>query len=486
VTVHRPPDQDILVIGASGDLARRKLIPSLYDLSAQRLLPTHGRIVGLARTPWSDATFREEARAAVTEHSRTGFDEHAWARFARRLRYVTAADGELTPLRELFTLPRRLAYLAVPSSAVPGLVEGLFRAGLAEGTSVVVEKPFGHDRVSARALDEALHRAFPEERIFRIDHYLGKETVQDLLVFRFGNAIFERLWNRDCVDCVQITMAECLGVEQRGAFYEETGAVRDIVQNHLLQLLALVAMEPPASFEAEAVRHEKVKALRAVAPADPRRAVLGQYTAGSVDGRQVPGYREEPGVDPQSTTETYAALRLHVDTWRWSGVPFLLRTGKRLARRDTRVVLFFREAPLHLFHGSGGGRLESNRLTLRIQPDGGISLDFLVKRPGPTLTAYPVRMDYGFSSSFPELPAEAYERLLHDALVGDHTLFIREEEVDASWRIVEPLLTAPPPVVPYAAGSWGPAEADRLAHPWRWDPGDPERALTKRIRLRVA
>jgi glucose-6-phosphate 1-dehydrogenase len=486
MTAQRPSDQDILIIGASGDLARRKLLPSLYDLCAQGLLPTRGSIVGTARTPWTEETFRCEARAAVAAHSRTGIDEDTWRRFAARLRYVTAGDGELTALRGLLTLPRRLAYLAVPSSAVPGLVEGLRQNDLVEGTSLVVEKPFGRDRASARLLDEALHRAVPEERIFRIDHYLGKETVQDLFVFRFGNAIFERLWNRDCVDCVQITVAESLGVEQRGAFYEETGAIRDIVQNHLLQLLALVAMEPPISFEPEAVRHEKVKVLRAVHPVDPAQVVRGQYTARCIDGQQVPGYREEPGVSPESTTETYAALRCEVDTWRWSGVPFLLRTGKRLARRDTRVVLIFREAPLRLFEGAGGERPEPNRLTLRIQPNDGISVDFLVKHPGPELIAHPVRMDFGFASSFPAAPAEAYERLLHDALMGDHTLFIRSDEVDASWAVVDPVLASPPPVTFYEAGSWGPAEADRLVAPWRWDPGDVDRDRVARAHLRVA
>ncbi|HEY6377875.1 MAG TPA: glucose-6-phosphate dehydrogenase [Candidatus Dormibacteraeota bacterium] len=476
MTLRAPADQDLVVVGASGDLAARKLLPALYNLSVEGLLPAHGKVVGFATADWDDAAFRNHAREAVRQHSRTGLDDRAFDVFAERLRYVATGAG-LAALKPALGNERRLVYLAVPASAFTTLITGMGSAGLAAGTSVIIEKPFGRDLASARALNVALHEHFPEPRIFRIDHYLGKETVQNLLVFRFGNSVFERIWNRDCVEQVEITVAEELGVEQRGAFYEETGAIRDIVQNHLFQLLSILAMEPPISFEAEALRDEKVKLLRAVRTLEPHEVIRGQYVAGVVDGQPVPGYTDEPGVAKRSTTETFAALCVHIDNWRWAGVPFLLRTGKRMARRETAVILTFRSVPLHLFEGTDA-RPAHNRLRIRVQPDEGIDLDFEAKRPGPALVTGPVRMDFSYGESFKTSPPEAYERLLHDALLGDHTLFIREDEVERGWAIVEAVLEHPGAVHPYPAGSWGPKEVDTLARRAGWHEFEPELAQT--------
>ena len=457
------------MVGATGDLAARKLLPALYNLHQEELLPEGCDIIGVAPMDWSQEQFRDHAQTAIRDHSRTGISPRVFAAFARRLRFVPIGpDGDLSPLREAASRPERLVYLAVPASAFTSLAGGLAAAGLAGGTRLVIEKPFGHDTATATALNAALHRVLPEERIFRIDHYLGKETVQNLLVFRFGNSVFERVWNRDCVARVEITVAESLGVEERGAFYEETGAIRDIVQNHMFQLLAVTAMEPPNSFAAEAIRNEKVKVLDALHPVDPIDTVRGQYSAGRIDGEPVPGYRQEPGVAADSEAETFAAMRVQIDSWRWAGVPFFLRTGKRMPVRDTRVVLTFRDAPLHLFRGIGLHQIDTNRLVVRVQPDEGISVTFAAKRPGPELTTQPVEMDFRYQGSFKASPPEAYERLLHDALCADHTLFIREDEVERGWQVVQPVLDNPPPVEMYAAGTWGPASADRLPRPGHW------------------
>ena len=464
MTLRRAAPQDIVVVGASGDLAARKLLPALYNLEAEKLLPEHGSVIGYATQDWSADDFREHARTAIGEHSRTGLDEDAFARFASRLDYIGSSSG-MDRLAKRLTEESCIVYLAVPASAFIPLIGDLDHSGIAPRASVIIEKPFGHDLESARELNQALHAVLPEERIFRIDHYMGKETVQNMLVFRFGNAVFERVWNRDCITQVEIGVAESLGVEQRGAFYEETGAIRDIVQNHLFQVLSIVAMEPPVSFDAEALRNEKVKVLDAVHPLDPAQVVRGQYAAGTIDGAAVPGYREEPGVAKDSTTETYAALRLDIDSWRWAGVPFLLRTGKRLHSRETRVTIAFKDVPFHLFSlvsGSGDHPVHSNHLVIRIQPDEGIAFSFIAKHPGPEVRTQKVRMDFEYGSSFRVSPPEAYERLLHDALVRDHTLFIREDEVERGWAIVDPVLRNPGPVHPYPAGSWGPAEADRV------------------------
>jgi glucose-6-phosphate 1-dehydrogenase len=464
----RPPDrQDIVVVGASGDLAARKLLPALYNLEAEGLLPEHGAVVGYAVADWDDDGFREHAHLAVRQFSRTGIDEAVFSRFAQRLRFVSTTAG-LAALRTVLQCERRLVYLAVPPSAFVDLIDGFGAAGLAEGTRLIIEKPFGHDLASATALNAALHAVLPEDRIFRIDHYLGKETVQNLLVFRFGNSVWERLWNRDCIRQVEITVAESLGVENRGAFYEETGAIRDIVQNHMFQLLTVTALEPPTSFDAEALRNEKVKVLRAVHPLDPAQVVRGQYAAGTVEGQTVRGYRDEPGVKPDSQTETFAAMRLHIDSWRWSGVPFVLRTGKRMHHRETIIAITFHHAPLHLFKEVGVGEFDTNRMIIRVQPDEGIGLSFIAKQPGPTLDTQRVRMDFSYGTSFKTSPPEAYERLLHDAFDDDHTLFIREDEVERGWAIVEPVIDHPGPVAFYPAGSSGPAEADAIASPGHW------------------
>jgi glucose-6-phosphate 1-dehydrogenase len=468
--LHAPPDQDIVIVGATGDLAQRKLIPALYNLHRQKLLPAKGEIIGAAPFDWNDQRFRDLAESAVKQFSRTPLQKTIFAAFAKRLKFVplTASD-DLSPIREASTLDTRIAYLAVPPSAFTPLIEGIKTAGLADGTSIIIEKPFGHDLESAMELNKTLHDVVPEPRIFRIDHYMGKETVQNLLVFRFGNSLFERVWNREAISRVEITVAESIGVEARGKLYEEIGAIRDIVQNHMFQVLSLVAMDPPLSFDAEAIRNEKVKVLESIQPIHPHDVVRGQYTGGTIDGEKVVGYRAEEGVSPKSTTETYAALRLHLESWRWSGVPFLLRTGKRLGKRDTRVVITFHDVPLHLFKTAGVHALNRNRLVVRIQPDEGIALSFVAKQPGPDVTAQSVDMNFNYGDSFKTSPPEAYERLLHDALNGDHTLFIREDEVEWGWRAVEPVIEAPPPITFYPAGSWGPEEAARIAHPAEWD-----------------
>ena len=472
MTLRRPADQDIVVVGATGDLAARKLLPALYNLDIEGLLPERGDVIGVAPMDWDDERFRSHAEEAIRSFSRSRLEPRRFAAFAARLRFVPIGpDGDLAPLRAAAGRPERLLYLAVPASAFTSLARALGAAGLAVGTKLVIEKPFGHDVDSATRLNADLHEILPEERIYRIDHYLGKETVQNLLVFRFGNSVFERVWNRDAISRVEITVAESLGVEHRGAFYEETGAIRDIVQNHMFQLLAVTAMEPPISFAAEAIRNEKVKVLDALHPVIPGDVVRGQYAAGSVDGEAVPGYRDEEGVDPASGVETFAALRLQIDSWRWAGVPFLLRTGKRLAVRDTRMVLSFREAPLHLFRAVGLRALDSNRLVIRVQPDEGISITFVAKRPGPEVTTQPVEMDFSYEGSFKASTPEAYERLLHDALSADHTLFIREDEVERGWQVVQPVLDQPPPIRMYPAGSWGPAAAGRIARPGHWHDG---------------
>ena len=470
-----PPDQDIVVVGATGDLAHRKLLPALYNLCMRDLLPAQGAIIGGAPFDWSDAKFRDFARDAVTNFSRTGIDNAAFDKFAERLRFAPLMKGDdLSPLRPHLTQHDRIVYLAVPPSAFETLISGIGAAGLAETTRIIIEKPFGHDLQSARELNALLHRIVPEQRIYRIDHYLGKETVQNLMVLRFGNAVFSRLWGREAIERVEITVAEEVGVENRGPLYEQIGALRDIVQNHMFQVLALTTMDGPNSFEADALRNEKVKVLNSIVPIDPRHVVRGQYAAGEIDGKLVHGYREEPGVAPGSNTETFVALRLELESWRFSGVPFFLRTGKRLPARDTRIVIVFRDVPLHLFRHVGVHHLDSDRLVVRIQPDEGITLRFVAKKPGPDVEPQPVNMDFSYDTSFRVSPPEAYERLLHDALIGDHTLFIREDEVEAGWTAVARVLANPPPVHLYGAGTWGPAEADSIPRPWHWHNPEPE------------
>jgi glucose-6-phosphate 1-dehydrogenase len=475
----------VAIFGASGDLTRRKLVPALYALAVEERLPPGLAVLGVARRPLSDEAFRREMREAVALHGQTGPpDQTRWAAFAERLFYhrldftdTAAYAGLAARLGELDaragTRGNGLFYLATPPSAYPVIVTRLGGAGLARGAGyrrVVIEKPFGRDLASARALNAAVAAAFPESQVYRIDHYLGKETVQNILVLRFANAIFEPVWNRAHVDHVQITVAEALGVEERGAYYEEAGALRDMIQNHLLQLLCLVAMEPPATFDADAVRDEKTKVLRAIVPIRldevERVAVRGQYAPGTVLGQPVHGYREEPGVAPDSATETFAALRLELANWRWAGVPFYLRSGKRLPKRVTEIAIQFRRPP-HLLFGADASGLLPNALVLRIQPDEGVAFRFGAKLPVQDFRIRPVTMDFRYGRSFGVSPPEAYERLLLDALRGDATLFAREDWVVAAWAILAPIQAAweaePAAKLPiHEAGSWGPAEADEL------------------------
>ena len=468
MSLGKPADQDIIIIGATGDLARKKLLPALYDLHVGGLLPAGGKIIGYARSFLDDDEFRERAKDGVREFARTTFDEKVWAAFAERLAFVCANPGGFPELRERCEQSARLVYLAIPPSTFPTTIQELRDHGMVDGSRLVVEKPFGRDLTSARELDAALCNVFDESQIFRIDHYLGKETVQNILVFRFGNSLFERVWNRDAIDHIQITVAESLGVEGRGGFYEEVGALRDIIQNHVFQVLSLLTMEPPSSFDPEAIRDEKAKLFHAMQPLDPADVVRGQYSSGRVDGENVAGYREEAGVDRSSATETFVALRLSIDNWRWAGVPVFLRTGKRLPKRATEVLVSFRDIPVRFFEGIGIDRLPPNHLTISIQPDEEITFVFLAKIPGPDIQVKPVAMNFSYGESFMAQPAQAYERLLHEAMDGDHTLFARRDGVERAWTVVQPVLDAMPPICSYPAGSWGPVEADWLIGPRRW------------------
>ena len=467
----RPPaPQAIVVFGASGDLARKKILPALYNIARNGLLPNKRRIIGFARTEWSDEEFVAEARASIEGSPRSGFDEETWKRFAPALTYVAGSFDDPAAMERLAERLEeadsrhgceqgRLYYLAVPPPAFSVVVQGLGKLGANTPHSrIVVEKPFGHSLESSRELTREINEYFDESQLFRIDHYLGKETVQNLTVFRFANSIWERVWNRDAIDHVQLTVAEEFGVEGRAGYYDEAGAIRDLLQNHMLQVLTYVTMEPPRSLEAEAFRDEKVKLLRTIRPIDPADVVRAQYT----------GYRDEEGVDPESTTETFVAARLWIDNWRWEDVPFFLRHGKKLPKRFSELTVAFRRAPDYLFQDEGIEHLPANHLTVRIQPDEGISLAFQAKDPGPGYALHTVRMDFDYDRSFDEPIAGGYERLLHDAMLGDHTLFTRADDVERSWEIVTPPLEQPAPLLHYEPGTWGPAEADALIAPRRW------------------
>jgi glucose-6-phosphate 1-dehydrogenase len=479
----------LVIFGASGDLTKRKLFPAVYNLALSRLLPGGFAAVGVARRPLPN--FVADMRENVAKFSRRKpVDEATWNELAKGVSYVqgefddAATYGklkeELTRLdKERGTRQNRVFYLAVAPDQVPAIVRGLSQSGLVVAPSherdapyqhVVVEKPFGEDLQSARALNRELRQHLDERQIYRIDHYLGKETVQNLLVFRYGNTIFEPLWSQHYVDHVQITVAEDIGVEGRGKFYEKVGITRDIVQNHALQVLTLVAMEPPSSWDADAVRDEKVKVLRTLRPIRGeevlKRTVRGQYVAGTVRGDRVPGYREEPDVPADSKTETYVAMNLQLDSWRWGGVPFYLRSGKRLAKRLAEVALHFKPLPHGLFRGAPGATDEPNALIVRIQPDEGISLRFSTKVPGGGISVRDVAMDFRYGTAFGSSTPEAYERLILDAMRGDATLFTRADEVEAQWAFIDDILAGwrdhDAPVAPYEAGSWGPLEADAL------------------------
>lgn len=487
----------IVIFGASGDLTARKLIPALYHLHEEGLMPDEFRIVGFARREKTDASWREELREALEKFSRARtVDPAHWAAFAVNIHYC---QGNIDDADSFERLKARIAgfgggavsrnllfYLAIsPSHFGPAVGQlhhsGLLRRDDPDGWQrVVVEKPFGHDLASARELNHELTKYAHEDQVYRIDHYLGKETVQNLLTFRFSNAIFERLWSRDCVEHVQITVSENLGIGGRGGYYEEAGALRDMVQNHLLQVMSLIAMEPPVSLDSEPIRNEKVKLLESIRPILPgqvsSQVVRGQYQAGTLRGQPQPAYRDEPIVNPESNVETYTALKLHVDNWRWAGVPFYLRTGKCLPMSASEVRVQFRPTPNVLFAARCGPKLDANSITLRLQPNEGITLRFNGKVPGASMQIRPVRMHFGYDAEFGAYTPEAYERLLLDALSGDATLFLRRDEVEAAWTFVDQIrlgwkdktLTAEES---YEAGTWGPKAADdllaRAGHAWR-------------------
>jgi glucose-6-phosphate 1-dehydrogenase len=483
---YRQADPALMVIfGATGDLSQRKLLPAIYNLARNRLLPPGFALLGAALDDISEDEFRSRAAASVREHSRTQpVDEATLESFLRDLSYqpidFTKAEGfqrlgeSLTELdQQRQTGGNVVFYCATPPPTYPLIANQLREAGLNRGRGyrrIIVEKPFGHDLASARSLSRTLRRAFHEEDIFRIDHYLGKETVQNIMAFRFANSIFEPVWNAQHVDHVQITVAEPLGVELRGAYYDGAGALRDIVQNHALQLLTLVAMEPPVSLDANSTRDEKVKVLRAIRPLSLEQVATdtarGQYTEGWVMGQHVAGYRQEPHVGPDSKTETFAAVKCLVDNWRWAETPFYIRTGKRLPKEVTEIRVQFKRPP-HLTFGREATReLEPNAITLRIQPEEGISLRFGAKVPAAGMVIRSVNMDFLYASSFVVDAPDAYERLLLDCMLGDATLFNRSDEVEAAWVLIDCIeegwATGQPPLEPYAAGSWGPPGADRL------------------------
>jgi glucose-6-phosphate 1-dehydrogenase len=476
----RAPPGVLVVFGASGDLTKRKLLPALGSLFGRRLLAPAFAVVGVARTPLDDESFRDLMMEAVP-------DVAGWEEAVKLSRYVTGDYDDpdtFARLRdvlddletELGHPGNRTFYLATVPAMFDHVARGLGAVGLNQppqpdgAARLVVEKPFGHDFESARRLDDALHEIFDESQLYRIDHYLGKETVQNVLALRFANAIFEPLWNRRYINHVQITVAESLGVERRGGFYDHVGALRDIVQNHVMQVLSLTLMEPPGFIDAQGIRDEKVKALRSVViPTSDdvlTNVVRAQYDSGWSEGVAVPAYRQEPDVEPDSRTETYVAMRLIVDNWRWAGVPFYIRTGKRLPKRVTEVALQFQRVPHLAFPASESRELRPNALVLRIQPDEGVALRFGAKVPGQAFKVRDVLMDMSYGTAFLEAAPEAYERLLLDAMVGDPTLFIRSDEVDQAWRVVQPLLTTweerQVPLAGYAAGTWGPRQADQL------------------------
>ena len=497
-----------VILGAAGDLSKRKLLPALYQLAHDGLLADDFAILGVARDDLGDEGFRDLAAAALREADEVKeFDEAVWERLRSKVFYAPsgdltkpeAYDGVKARLEEIERdrepeHRNRMFYLSVPPSVFEPIVRGISACGLAPKTAsgeacpwsrVVIEKPFGRSLETARELNALVLEHFGEHQVFRIDHYLGKETVQNLLVLRFANSIFEPLWNRQWVSHVQITAAETVGVEGRGKYYEESGVLRDMFQNHLLQLLTLTAMEPPATMSADAVRDEKVKVLKSVRWFTPesiaQNAVFSQYERGAVGDKVVSGYREEPNVGPRSATPTYAAVRLFVDNWRWKGVPFYLRSGKRMAKRVSEVAVQFHRPP-HLMFGSRGGDLEANVLVMRVQPNEGVHLRFEAKVPGAAVALTsememtPVEMDFAYQEAFGDQASPAYQTLLLDVMIGEATLFTRSDEVEAQWRVIEPLIAAyernpPRQVAGYAAGTWGPADADvfiaRDGYRWR-------------------
>jgi len=484
-----PQPCTLVIFGGSGDLARRKLIPAVYNLLLDGILPPNHAILGNGRKPLSDPDFRQTAREAIVKYSRQKISEKVWPDFERRLFYVggliedpkayKALRQRLEQIEADLKLPgNRIFYLAIPPTSIADAVEGLRSAGLAQPPSsegpfsrVIVEKPIGRDLDSARKINEAVSRVFDESQVFRIDHYLGKETVQNLLVLRFANSIFEPIWNHKFIDHVQITVAEAEGVGTRATYYEEAGALRDMVQNHILQLLCLVAMEPPHSLDADVVRNARMEVLRCLRPIMgkdiEKYTVRAQYGPGKVNGEDVPGYRREPGVKPDSTTETYVAINLFVENWRWSGVPWYLRTGKGLAKRASEIAVFFKPIPQILFNANPEAPLDPNILVMKIQPEEGLTLRIICKVPGTKAKTNPVELHFLYGEAFAVPSPEAYERLLLDVMAGDASLFMRRDAVEASWAWITGILegwdTFGTKWLPeYPVGSWGPVEANRL------------------------
>ena len=460
-----PEDHVIVLFGSTGDLARRKLVPGLFHLAEAGLLPERYRIIGTSRKTLSDEEFRAHARAAVDEFGRRPPTEEAWSKFAESLHYAASDASDASGLanavtsakREIGGEPRLLHYLSVPPKAFAGITEALGQNGLAQGARVILEKPFGTDLESARALNDTVHGVFDESQIFRIDHFLGKESVQNILALRFANGLFEPVWNRDHIDHVQIDVPETLSIGSRAGFYEGTGAFRDMVVTHLFQALGFIAMEPPTSLEAKSLAAEKLKVFESMKPLDPSRVVRGQYE----------GYRDEDGVAPDSDTETFVALEVEIENWRWAGVPFLLRTGKQLPQGRRVVTIAFREPALRMFATSDGFR--PNELVFEIAEPGGITANFLAKVPGATMELGPASLEFHYEESFcAQNQLEAYERLIHDAMIGDATLFNRADGIERLWEIATPLIENPPPVEPYAPGSWGPESIHGLVAPRRW------------------
>jgi glucose-6-phosphate 1-dehydrogenase len=475
VTDGEPGLSLFVIFGASGDLSHRKILPALYQLHAHGSTSEGCVVLGLSRKPdFDDAVFRAIGKTAISEKVAPAADVEAWtSKFFHGHSIGAGTPEDYNKLGERISeleathgvMSVRVFYVALPPESFPAAITGLGESGLASSatsTRLVIEKPFGHDLPSSRALSEVVHKYFTEEQVYRIDHYLGKETVQNMLVFRFANAMFETLWNRDHIESVQITVSEDLGVEGRAEYYESAGALRDMVQSHLTQLLALVTMEVPGSMDASSIRAEKIKALRAIAPISPADAVLGQYYAGQIDGKDVAGYREEPGVAVNSRTETFAAIRVHLENWRWQGVPFYLRTGKRLDKRVTEIEVKFRRAPVWMFRSMHQEELHRNTLVMTLQPNEGFSLYFDVKAPGEPFRVQRMPLHFDYAEAFSALP-EAYQTLLLDVLRGDQTLFVHAEEVEAAWQLYTPLLDGAAGVLPYPAGCDGPMEAAKFS-----------------------
>jgi glucose-6-phosphate 1-dehydrogenase len=484
-SIHQAP-ATIVIFGAGGDLTWRKLVPALYNLFLDQYLPDQFAVIGLDRKEMTDDKFRQHLRDGVDQFSRRGkAKDEAWKAFASHLSFLSADFGEpaaydalkerlSTRDQEWDTRAQCIFYQATPPSLVETIVQQIGQADLArdwERTRIVLEKPFGHDLASARELNNMLTGVFDESQIYRIDHYLGKETVQNILAFRFANALFEPIWDRRYIDHVQITVAEKVGVEHRGGYYDHAGALRDMIQNHLLQILSLIAMEPPVAFDADEIRDRKVDVLRAIRQRPQihlhKFAVRGQYGAGWIQGDHVAAYRDEPGVDPDSVTETFAAVKLFIDNWRWQDVPFYLRTGKRLPIRASQVLIQFRPVPHQSFPTPAVLDWQPNRLLVRIQPKESIVLRFQAKQPGPTLRLSPVEMRFCYSEAFQATSPEAYETLLLDVILGDATLFMRADQVEAAWSVVTPILEGWESVAPvdfpnYQAGTWGPEAAEAL------------------------